>query len=275
MLKHYRIIVVVVAVMALPAMVFAANKFMPAAAVTGDNGNVTVPLTISNDDGVMAIDIPLKFSEGVSLKEVTFEGTRVEHFDMKISRIDNVNHTVVIGLINQLSAVTKDPLAAGDGAIANLVFEVVDPTVTEIRLEKDVAAGPAHDLVFVYNTRSNPGQIALDEARPDFDAISVALSGAAGALPTSYSLDQNYPNPFNPTTQVPFALPVAGHVELTVFNVLGQKVTTLVNGEYPAGNHVVEWDGHDADGQQVSSGVYFYRIASNNFTDAKKMMLLK
>lgn len=275
MLKHYKLFVVVVAVLALPAMVFAANKFMPAAAVTGDEGTVIVPLTIGNEDGVMAIDIPLKFSEGVSLKEVTFEGTRVEHFDMKISRIDNVDHTVVIGLINQLSAVTKEPLAAGDGAIANLVFEIVDPTITEIRLEKDVASAPAHDLVFVYNTRSNPGQIALDEARPDFEAISIALSGSMGALPTSYSLNQNYPNPFNPTTEVPFSLPVGGHVELSVFNVLGQKVTTLVNGEYPAGNHVVEWNGLDADGQQVSSGVYFYRIAAGSFTDAKKMMMLK
>jgi hypothetical protein len=260
--------------MALPAMLVAADKFVPAAAVPGDDGTVIVPLTIGNEEGVMAIDIPLSFSEGVSLKEVTFEGTRVEHFDVKIARIDNEEHSVVIGLINQLSPVAKAPLGAGDGAIANLVFEVTDPTVSEIRLEKDDSS-PAHDLVFVYNTRSNPGQLALDEVRPGFEAISVALSGVTESLPTSYSLDQNYPNPFNPTTEVPFALPVAGHVELTVFNVLGQKVTTLANGEFPAGNHTVTWDGHDSDGQQVSSGVYFYRISTESFTDAKKMMLLK
>lgn len=274
MVRNLRIIAVIVAVMALPVMLLGADKFAPAAAVAGDDGTVVVPLTIANDEGVMAIDIPLSFSEGVELKEVNFEGTRVEHFDMKIARIDNEEHNVVIGLINQLSPVAKAPLGAGDGPIANLVFEVTDPTISEIVLEKDVSS-KAHDLVFVYNTRSNPNQLALDEVRPDFQAISVALSGVSDALPTSYSLEQNYPNPFNPTTEIPFGMPAAGHVELTVFNVLGQRVATLANGEFPAGTHTVTWDGRDSDGQTVSSGVYFYRISTDTFTDAKKMMLLK
>lgn len=223
----------------------------------------------------MAIDIPLTFSEGVSLKEVSFEGTRVEDFDLKIANINNEQRRVVIGLIHQMSAAPKATLAAGEGPVANLVFEVVDPSVTQITLEKDVKAGPAHDLVFVYNTRSNPGQVALDEVRPEFQAISIALSGGVGNLPTTYALDQNYPNPFNPSTEVPFSLPVDAHVELSVFNVLGQKVTTIINADMPAGNHVATWNGMDSDGQLVSSGVYFYRISTDDFSDAKKMMLLK
>jgi len=275
LLKHYRIITVIVAILMVPAVAFSANKFGPAAAVAGADNTVVIPLQIANDDGVMAIDIPLKFSEGVTLKEVTFENTRVEHFDLKISKIDNTERTVVIGLIHQLSPTPKAPLAAGEGVIANLVFEVNDPLVREIRLEENETKSPSHDLVFIYNTRSKPGQLAFDEVQPEFEAITVALSGAVGSLPISFSLEQNYPNPFNPTTEIAFALPTDSYVELNVFNILGQKVTTLVSGDMPAGNHVFTWDGTDSDGGSVASGIYFYRISSDDFTAAKKMMLLK
>lgn len=274
LLKHYRIITVIVAILLVPVVAFSANKFGPGAAVAGADNTVIVPLQIANDDGVMAIDIPLKFSEGVTLKEVTFENTLVEHFDLKISKIDNTERSVVIGLIHQLSSTPKEPLAAGDGVIANLVFEVIDPSVREIRLEENETMSPAHDLVFIYNTRSEPGQVAFDEVQPEFEAITVSLSGA-DALPTSFSLEQNYPNPFNPTTEIAFALPTDSYVELNVFNILGQKVTTLVAGDMPAGNHVFTWEGTDSDGGSVASGIYFYRISADNFTAAKKMMLLK
>lgn len=275
MLKHYRIITVIVAILMVPAVVFSANKFGPSTAVAGANNTVIVPLEIANDDGVMAIDIPLTFSEGVTLKEVTFEGTRVEHFDLKVSRIDNENRSVIIGLIHQLSPIPKDVLAAGEGTIANLVFEVNDPSVTEIRLEENESESPAHDLVFIYNTRSKPGQTAFDEVNPVFEGITVALSGLISTLPTEFALAQNYPNPFNPTTEINFDLPKNSHVELSVFNILGQRVTSLVSGDMPAGSHQISWDGTDSDGGSVASGIYFYRISANDFSSSKKMMLLK
>ena len=275
LLKHYRIFTVIVAILMVPAVAFSANKFGPAAAVAGADNTVIIPLEIANDDGVMAIDIPLKFSEGVTLKEVTFEETRVEHFDLKISKIDNTERTVVIGLIHQLSQTPKEPLAAGEGTIANLVFEVINPSVTEIRLEENETKSPAHDLVFVYNTRSVPGRSAFDETHPDFEAVTVALSGVVDALPTEFALAQNYPNPFNPTTEINFDLPKDAFVRLSVFNILGQEVTSLVAGELPAGNHQVMWDGTDSDGGSVASGIYFYRISAENFSASKKMLLLK
>ena len=275
LLKHYRIVTVLVVVMMIPALVFSANKFAPGAAVAGDDNTIVIALNIANDEGVMAMDIPLKFSEGVTLKDVTFENTRVEHFDLKISNINNDERSVVIGLISQLSPAPKPALSAGEGAVANLVFEITDPSVREVRLEKNVTESPAHDLVFVYNTRSEAGQLALDEVRPDFEAITVALSDAASSLPIEYALDQNYPNPFNPDTQIGLALPSDSHVRLNIFNVLGQHVRTLVDGEMPAGYHTVTWDGNDSDGSSVASGVYFYRITAEDFTSSKKMMLLK
>ena len=274
-MKRLTVITVMVAVLLVPAVVFSASRFAPAAkAVAGTDNTVIVPLVVTNDDGVIGLDIPLKYSEGVTLKEVNFEGTRVEYFDMKISKIDAQARTVVIGLINQLGPTTRVPLVAGDGPVANLVFQVDDPTTREIVIEKNVTKRPSHDLVYVYNTRSTPGQTAFDQANPDFDRISVALSGLS-SLPTEYALEQNYPNPFNPTTQINFSLPVDSKVSLEVYNVLGQRVTSLVNGELPAGEHTVTWNGTNSDGGQVSSGVYFYRISAEKFNETKKMMLLK
>ena len=275
MLKRFQFITVMVAIMMIPALVLSANTFAPAKAAAGENNTVVVPLVIANEDGVMAIDIPLGFSKGVTLKDVTFEGTRVEHFDLKISKIDNEENTVVIGLIHQLSSTPRETLSAGEGPIANLVFQVDDPSVREINIERVSMTKPSHDLVFIYNTRSKPGQIAFDQVESEFDRISVALSGVTDALPEDYSLSQNYPNPFNPTTDIDFALPADSRVSLEVYNVLGQRVITLVDRELPAGNHTVTWDGNSSDGGQVSSGVYFYRISANNFSETKKMMLLK
>lgn len=94
-------------------------------------------------------------------------------------------------------------------------------------------------------------------------------------LPTVYSLEQNFPNPFNPSTNIKFALPKSGHVALDIYNILGQKVTTLLNRELPAGYHTVAWDGADTEGRPVASGIYFYKIMSGNFAQNRKMVLLK
>jgi len=96
------------------------------------------------------------------------------------------------------------------------------------------------------------------------------------AIPEQFGLDQNYPNPFNATTLIQFALPKSGHVKLEVFNVLGQKVNTLVDEELTAGYKQILWDGTDHRGISVASGIYFYRIkAGNLFTEMKKMVMLK
>ena len=94
-------------------------------------------------------------------------------------------------------------------------------------------------------------------------------------LPTAFTLHANYPNPFNPATQIKFDLPNACHVTLDVFNIAGQRITTLVDRTYEAGFHTVEWNGKTAQGQPVASGVYFYRLTAGDFVSTRKMMLLK
>ena len=102
-----------------------------------------------------------------------------------------------------------------------------------------------------------------------------AFSTARGtALPTDFALGQNYPNPFNPSTIIPYQLPSAGQVRLDVFNVLGQRLATLVDAEQSAGMHTAQWDGTDAAGRAMGAGVYIYRLSSGRMTESRRMVLV-
>jgi hypothetical protein len=94
-------------------------------------------------------------------------------------------------------------------------------------------------------------------------------------LPSEYLLSQNYPNPFNPITRISFDIPSAGNVNIDVYNLLGQKVNTLVSGYKDVGHYTVTWNATDEAGQPVPSGVYFYRLTTENHSETKRMMLLK
>ncbi|MBD3402666.1 T9SS type A sorting domain-containing protein [candidate division GN15 bacterium] len=99
--------------------------------------------------------------------------------------------------------------------------------------------------------------------------------GDGDVLPVDYELVQNYPNPFNPTTTISFTLPQKASVELTVYNVLGRKVSTLLSKDLPAGTHTVGWNGTDSHGEAVSSGVYFYRLTAGEAVLSRKMVLAR
>ena len=95
------------------------------------------------------------------------------------------------------------------------------------------------------------------------------------ALPREFSLSQNYPNPFNLTTRIDFNLPEASTVNLTIFNVLGQQIRTLVAGPKTSGFHEIEWDGRHASGYECPSGIYFYRLSADAHTSVQRMILSK
>lgn len=99
------------------------------------------------------------------------------------------------------------------------------------------------------------------------------VSGAT--LPLTFSLAQNYPNPFNPTTRIEFELPRSEKATVRVTNILGETVATLLDEVLAAGRHVVEWRGTDRSGKAVPSGVYFYSLKAGDFSDVRKMVLLK
>jgi len=115
---------------------------------------------------------------------------------------------------------------------------------------------------------------AVDAAGPFQDWNIYGWDGEqpplAAVLPTEFALLQNFPNPFNPVTSIRYALPEAVKVRLTVYNTLGQETAVLVDGLQSAGYHTVEFQGG-----KLSSGIYFYRLEAGNYSDMKKMVLIK
>ncbi len=105
----------------------------------------------------------------------------------------------------------------------------------------------------------------------DASLISKSIEG----IPTEYSLGQNYPNPFNPETTINFSLKESGYVSLKVYNIVGQVVRTLVSGEKAAGVYSLMWNGTDDAGVRLMSGVYYYTLQVNGFSDTKKLVLMK
>ena len=112
-------------------------------------------------------------------------------------------------------------------------------------------------------------------------AVAQATTDAAGTFvlwlgmrPAGFGLGQNYPNPFNPSTIIPYELAAVAQVRLEVFNSVGQRVATLVNGEQPAGAHRAQWNGTDAAGRAVAAGVYLYRLTADGTSQTGRMVLV-
>ena len=136
-----------------------------------------------------------------------------------------------------------------------------------LRAVNSVGTSPPTQRVYATPMAQASKPALLGDIESDMEFVSV--------LPDTFSIAQNYPNPFNPETTIPYALPQSVHVNLVIYNVLGQQIRTLVNEIKPAGYHRVVWDNKDDFGKSVSSGIYLYRIVAGDFVERKKMLLLK
>jgi len=125
------------------------------------------------------------------------------------------------------------------------------------------------EIRYTYDAAGNITQVAID-------APDRTNTDAETGLPTAFALDRNYPNPFNPTTTIRYALPVASDVTLTIYDTLGRRIRTLVAATaQAAGYHTAQWDGRNAAGLSVASGVYLYQLAAGDFRQTHTMLLLK
>lgn len=143
---------------------------------------------------------------------------------------------------------------------------------------------PYHSYTYLNNPSSGlPGwyyigdgsNISLYLIRAYVSTIGSSVGEPIELLPSSYELEQNYPNPFNPETVISFNLPKPGNVKIKIYDVLGNEIRTLIDEERLAGKHNIYWNSTDNFGKRVSSGVYFYTITADNFTQTKKMVLMK
>ncbi len=148
----------------------------------------------------------------------------------------------------------------GNNHLENIVLaNPGDPTPENVTILSQFGSiNPA----FYWRWNYNLGVVGIDD------------SGPAQVTKTP-RLDHNYPNPFNPVTTISFVLPKSMDVKLEIFNALGQRVTTLIDGKQREGQHIVNWNGVDRKGQPVSSGIYFYRLSTENYVKTMKMMLMK
>jgi hypothetical protein len=196
---------------------------------------------------------------------------------------------------------TWNPTVAGDGLEIVFIYnKTYDPTGTTQfsmppnAIPNECTIGARADIVYGLSLRvvsghvlnESPGTLRLRPyfALTNYDRFTfnpTIVVGVPGSnRPESFALFQNYPNPFNPVTTIRYSLPVPSKITLTIFNILGQKVKTLVDEVVEAGEHRVRWDGTNSSGNTVATGVYFYRIEAkgigNNapgFTNVKKMLL--
>lgn len=120
----------------------------------------------------------------------------------------------------------------------------------------------------------NNGSVTPYSAAGEF-VISTPTSVEENEIPLTFNLEQNFPNPFNPNTTIKYAIPEPSHVKVSIFNMLGQEIKTLVNTEKNAGNYSVDWSGDDNSGNKVSSGIYIYKVTAGDNVSSKKMVLLK
>ncbi|MCK4271544.1 T9SS type A sorting domain-containing protein [bacterium] len=126
------------------------------------------------------------------------------------------------------------------------------------------------------------GNGVLDGPMVDFDSFQILKAEATdiqpqsmGEVPGRYSLAQNYPNPFNAQTQIQFTVGETGHISLRVYNVMGQLVKTLVDGEMDTGEHRTVWNGTDENDRALASGIYFCRMEAGEYTESIKMTFLR
>ena len=241
--------------------------------VTAARGQeIAVDINLYNERNVKNVDIALDFgSSRLKFDSISFSGTRGATASSS-GGSDQTTHSMYASLnFGDLS-----PLSPGAGTIARMYFTVA-PTGTDTVITIDSTTY----LSLITTALTLTSADADRRIVPIFNKGSVKIEGTTGVddgtdrLPHAYELAQNYPNPFNPTTEIAFSLPKPGNVQLEVYNIMGQRVRTLVNGFMPAGNNRISFDSRSDNGLPLSSGVYFYRLAAGTFSQTRKMVLVK
>ncbi len=166
----------------------------------------------------------------------------------------------------------------------DLVLQDTTITTTTIFSANSITAGPNFTITSTGDVILSAATIAIV---PQFFVVQggklQVVSGAPPVsvetedplIPDEFIVHQNFPNPFNPETEIRFALTKDSHVVINVYNTLGQQIATLTDSQYSTGFHSVHWDGKDGNGIRVSSGVYLYQIQAGEFSQVRKMSLIR
>jgi hypothetical protein len=207
----------------------------------------------------------------------------------------NAEFVVTVGTNGANNQTSRDKLGLLDDANESFYYVATPTDTTHMGTGGIWAEGPAAGsrIVFFgfgFEAVNRPGSDQRQATRSELMRLVLDwLDGIVGVdepegdggsdLPRSYSLGQNYPNPFNPQTTISFEIPSFGekgmHVLLSVYDLRGRKVKTLVDGVRAPGRHSVQWDGRDDGGAGLASGIYFYRLEAGDFVQTRKLLLVE
>jgi len=208
------------------------------------DGNLVVPISIDDMEGVLAGTVVLEFDA----ERLQPTGVRPTDLTENYLLVDHARGNSLRVSFAGVEAQT------GSGPFAELLFQRLDDAFTP-------------DDLRLTEVRLNEGEI---ETRIDASTLATAAP-----LPQTLALHPNYPNPFNPRTTINYDLPADEQVRLTVYNLTGQQVRVLVDGPQLAGRHTAVWHGVDDSGTKVGSGVYLFRLETANSVLVRKMLLIK
>lgn len=228
----------------------------------GSRNNI-VPISMTNDTTVIALQLEVADVPDFIRPDSIWTADRSAGFTVAWHEDSlSVLHILVLTL-DKSAAIGK-----GSGPVLNIGYTVL-PGADNFN---------AIDLIFYAQPKvMAPGSFKVPAvAYPGkFTIGSTAVETRSGQLPARFGLEQNFPNPFNPQTRIAFHLPEKGYAQLEVYNVLGQKIRTLVDGELAAGAHEAIWDGLNDQGAQAAGGVYFYRLDSAGRFDYRRMAYMR
>ncbi len=232
----------------------------------------------NNNASISAITIPLRYTNPyLTLDSVSFAGTlKGSSFD-GIVNDNSTDKTVQITYLPTTYSSPVSSFSSASGTLAELWFNVSASSPAQVIKVDSVLHEEIISGISIWTRVEASDPSGTQTIWPSFNAGTIVVGVPTGVddtrgngLPTEFALTQNYPNPFNPSTVIDFALPAAGNVKLEVFNLLGQRVITLVDGYKSAGNYSATFEANNQP-----SGVYFYRLDYSGGSLTRKMILLK
>jgi hypothetical protein len=248
---------------------------------TIDGNQITFTIRMLDNEPIRGIELDIYhdntdlvysgLSKGSKLDEVVDEAGNPRTMTLLGNYLED--HLKVLAYSTSRARTAGD---GGEGDLMHLTYELVE------------GASLPSEVTFYFGLANLPGTSMDPEllnvvcGYPDMNNPIVVSTQALvstddpQSVPDAFALNQNYPNPFNPSTQISFDIPEASElVSLSVYNILGQNINTLVSRSMSAGRYAQEWDATDELGNPVASGIYFYELRSSDFVSRKKMLLIR
>lgn len=239
-----------------------------ASTVVGTDTSVLVPIIVYDNEPLRGFQLNLRNnSEGA----LSFNWARAggKSADWEIWGAERTDGSATVFGFDFDGGATA---AGSEGVLVEVMFDVLRRLPSRLSFHLD----PEQGLMLADVDGQNVLCSYPDEENPavyEVNWLSTAETGVA--IPSRFALHQNYPNPFNPTTTFRFDLPADAEVRLAVYDVLGREIAHLAGGVHPAGVHRVKWTGQRADGSPAVSGIYYIRLVADNYSETRKLTLLR